>query len=220
MTGHENRVSCLGVSSDGMALCTGSWDSTLRVSADATRRLLQVTDLIFVGLGVKRYSYVKLGIVFHTLFSAAPVYTRNGFPYPLYRYLFFSYGSSFRFPHLRLVVAVVSVFTRYPTSTLYHPTRGGLHLASCVIILIHPLWRSPSYVSVALLRSALSVSLTLFFWFSWQYRTMPSLCRSCDRVIPRFCAVRQSTTTWKLDGRLWVDTYMFTCSATYTWLFN
>lgn len=32
LTGHENRVSCLGVSSDGMALCTGSWDSTLKVS--------------------------------------------------------------------------------------------------------------------------------------------------------------------------------------------
>lgn len=31
LTGHENRVSCLGVSTDGMALCTGSWDSTLRV---------------------------------------------------------------------------------------------------------------------------------------------------------------------------------------------
>ncbi|KAB5588823.1 Guanine nucleotide-binding protein subunit beta [Ceratobasidium theobromae] len=31
LTGHENRVSCLGVSVDGMALCTGSWDSTLKV---------------------------------------------------------------------------------------------------------------------------------------------------------------------------------------------
>lgn len=31
LTGHENRVSCLGVSADGMALCTGSWDSTLKV---------------------------------------------------------------------------------------------------------------------------------------------------------------------------------------------
>lgn len=31
LTGHENRVSCLGVSSDGMALCTGSWDATLKV---------------------------------------------------------------------------------------------------------------------------------------------------------------------------------------------
>lgn len=31
LEGHDNRVSCLGVSSDGMALCTGSWDSFLKV---------------------------------------------------------------------------------------------------------------------------------------------------------------------------------------------
>ena len=31
LSGHESRVSCLGVSSDGMALCTGSWDSTMKV---------------------------------------------------------------------------------------------------------------------------------------------------------------------------------------------
>lgn len=31
LAGHENRVSCLGVSQDGMALCTGSWDSMLKV---------------------------------------------------------------------------------------------------------------------------------------------------------------------------------------------
>ncbi|KNC84491.1 guanine nucleotide-binding protein subunit beta-1 [Sphaeroforma arctica JP610] len=31
LVGHENRVSCLGVSQDGMALCTGSWDSMLKV---------------------------------------------------------------------------------------------------------------------------------------------------------------------------------------------
>ena len=28
--GHENRVSCLGVSNDGISLCTGSWDSLVR----------------------------------------------------------------------------------------------------------------------------------------------------------------------------------------------
>lgn len=28
---HAHRVSCLGVTKDGIALCTGSWDSTLRV---------------------------------------------------------------------------------------------------------------------------------------------------------------------------------------------
>jgi guanine nucleotide-binding protein G(I)/G(S)/G(T) subunit beta-1 len=33
LAGHENRVSCLGVSEDGKALCTGSWDTTLKVWA-------------------------------------------------------------------------------------------------------------------------------------------------------------------------------------------
>jgi guanine nucleotide-binding protein G(I)/G(S)/G(T) subunit beta-1 len=33
LTGHENRVSCLGVSADGEAVCTGSWDTLLRVWA-------------------------------------------------------------------------------------------------------------------------------------------------------------------------------------------
>lgn len=31
MAGHENRVSCLGVNPDGNALCTGSWDTLLKV---------------------------------------------------------------------------------------------------------------------------------------------------------------------------------------------
>lgn len=31
LSGHENRISCLGVSGDGIALCTGSWDSLLKV---------------------------------------------------------------------------------------------------------------------------------------------------------------------------------------------
>ena len=29
LVGHENRVSCLGVSNDGISLCTGSWDSVV-----------------------------------------------------------------------------------------------------------------------------------------------------------------------------------------------
>ena len=32
LSGHENRVSCLGVSNDGISLCTGSWDSTVCLS--------------------------------------------------------------------------------------------------------------------------------------------------------------------------------------------
>jgi WD40 repeat protein len=31
LAGHDNRVSCLGVMEDGMAVCTGSWDSFLRI---------------------------------------------------------------------------------------------------------------------------------------------------------------------------------------------
>lgn len=31
LMGHENRVSCLGVNEDGVALCTGSWDSFLKI---------------------------------------------------------------------------------------------------------------------------------------------------------------------------------------------
>jgi len=31
LVGHENRVSCLGVSNDAMSLCTGSWDSTVSI---------------------------------------------------------------------------------------------------------------------------------------------------------------------------------------------
>lgn len=33
LTDHENRVSCLGVSNNGNALCTGSWDTTLKIWA-------------------------------------------------------------------------------------------------------------------------------------------------------------------------------------------
>lgn len=33
LQGHDNRVSCLGVSDDGQALCTGSWDTLLKIWA-------------------------------------------------------------------------------------------------------------------------------------------------------------------------------------------
>lgn len=33
LAGHDNRVSCLGVSNDALSLCTGSWDSMVRSSA-------------------------------------------------------------------------------------------------------------------------------------------------------------------------------------------
>jgi len=33
LMGHDNRVSCMGMSGDGQALCTGSWDSFLKIWA-------------------------------------------------------------------------------------------------------------------------------------------------------------------------------------------
>ena len=33
LAGHDNRVSCLGIANDGMVLCTGSWDSFLKLWA-------------------------------------------------------------------------------------------------------------------------------------------------------------------------------------------
>lgn len=33
LSGHENRVSCVGVTDDGKALCTGSWDAILKIWA-------------------------------------------------------------------------------------------------------------------------------------------------------------------------------------------
>lgn len=31
LSGHDNRVSCTGVPPDGMCVCTGSWDSFLKI---------------------------------------------------------------------------------------------------------------------------------------------------------------------------------------------
>jgi WD40 repeat protein len=54
LTGHENRVSCLGVSIDGMALCTGSWDSTLRVGSIGILTIISLTN-VFIGMGITRF---------------------------------------------------------------------------------------------------------------------------------------------------------------------
>jgi guanine nucleotide-binding protein G(I)/G(S)/G(T) subunit beta-1 len=40
MSTHDNRVSCLGVNSTGEALCTGSWDTYLKVRGCSVRRVV------------------------------------------------------------------------------------------------------------------------------------------------------------------------------------
>lgn len=44
LSGHDNRISCLGVSDDGIALCTGSWDSLLKVGAATTTTSCSAAD--------------------------------------------------------------------------------------------------------------------------------------------------------------------------------
>ncbi|KAJ1545489.1 guanine nucleotide-binding protein subunit beta 1, partial [Cladochytrium tenue] len=44
LAAHENRVSCLGVSSDGAALCTGSWDSSLKRAPDPSTKRPRLSE--------------------------------------------------------------------------------------------------------------------------------------------------------------------------------
>ena len=55
LNGHENRVSCLGVSNDGMSLCTGSWDST--VSLIILTRNFAFNRLILVFCNSSRFGH-------------------------------------------------------------------------------------------------------------------------------------------------------------------
>lgn len=43
LQGHDNRVSCLGVSNDALSLCTGSWDSM--VSFDVGYIMSRIANL-------------------------------------------------------------------------------------------------------------------------------------------------------------------------------
>lgn len=80
LTGHENRVSCLGVSVDGMALCTGSWDSTLKVKTLPIEALWVAYS--FSGLGLSQMRWAKLVVVHlrHTLRTMRRARARFYFP--------------------------------------------------------------------------------------------------------------------------------------------
>ena len=45
-------MSCLGVSNDGMSLCTGSWDSTVSGNPRSTRARIDVSYVVVESLGV------------------------------------------------------------------------------------------------------------------------------------------------------------------------
>ena len=46
LQGHDNRVSCLGVSNDAMSLCTGSWDSMVNLHVMITIRFATLTKIV------------------------------------------------------------------------------------------------------------------------------------------------------------------------------
>lgn len=70
LSGHENRVSCLGVSNDGISLCTGSWDSL--VSCSCTLLISPMTQLANV---LFPHTAQGLGLVnkFRTKIPTSPI---------------------------------------------------------------------------------------------------------------------------------------------------
>ena len=56
MQGHDNRVSCLGVSNDALSLCTGSWDSMVCSARRYTSILHSLTFRSYV-FGHKRTAF-------------------------------------------------------------------------------------------------------------------------------------------------------------------
>lgn len=59
LVGHENRVSCLGVSNDAMSLCTGSWDSTVSfLPAFIQETLADFTIATYLGIVWRGSVYV------------------------------------------------------------------------------------------------------------------------------------------------------------------
>jgi hypothetical protein len=97
LTGHENRVSCLGVSTDGMALCTGSWDSTLKVRS-------ALPDILSGTHNINRSG--------HNLYaSKTPTPHRRSLSSPAPISNMKSLNSRFRIPHRLVSLYDISLFT-------------------------------------------------------------------------------------------------------------
>ena len=81
LNGHENRVSCLGVSNDGISLCTGSWDSLVCHPACGGRTLANLPSSKFGhGEGVeemKKDFLVQNCILSAQPFGASPIYSQR-----------------------------------------------------------------------------------------------------------------------------------------------
>jgi len=76
LSNHRNRVSCLGVSSDGMALCTGSWDTFLKVGLHAPPSRCHTQTHVLTDRLVQP-NHADLGI--ETFTVASPLPTKHSF---------------------------------------------------------------------------------------------------------------------------------------------
>jgi hypothetical protein len=63
LNGHENRVSCLGVSNDGISLCTGSWDSLVSDSTPYLEQCRFADTILAQNLGLVIGRGPELGFV-------------------------------------------------------------------------------------------------------------------------------------------------------------
>lgn len=72
--GHENRVSCLGVSNDGISLCTGSWDSLVRISyLPQLQFSTRLTVVTVENLGIlSKRNYVLRDHLSHLMMLSSP----------------------------------------------------------------------------------------------------------------------------------------------------
>jgi WD40 repeat protein len=60
LVGHDNRVSCLGVSNDGISLCTGSWDSLVSFRRQNEMKNLTNARCAAENLGVLSRAFNRL----------------------------------------------------------------------------------------------------------------------------------------------------------------
>jgi len=78
LNGHENRVSCLGVSNDGISLCTGSWDSLVSRSPTVLLITADTNPFIAQNLGLVIITWPPTGVVLAR--ACALTHTRTSFP--------------------------------------------------------------------------------------------------------------------------------------------
>ncbi len=148
LNGHENRVSCLGVSNDGISLCTGSWDSLV---SDGPGRHFHPAWLILsplsskFGRGKQRLSARRIYSVFSTGNGRGRAFEMSGATSP-----------DLTVPQQPVNTATIFLLSSPPSGTaqprrwslppFYHPPKFLLDRPLCACgILLFPWEQNESY---------------------------------------------------------------------------